>query len=462
MDSKSYALFFGGAAFGALAFSLATFPGSFKKIAPNLFLRNQGFKPPAAKSEFTSTESAKSQEVQQTQGVTSLLDDEILAEQFTRNIQFFGRKPQEDIGRASVVVVGLGGVGSHCANMLLRSGVGHLRIIDFDQVTLSSLNRHAVATRADVGTSKAECMKKHFARIFPEANVDARVCMYEQSLEEELLGGSPDFVIDAIDNIQTKVDLLAACHRRGLRVLCCAGAGAKADPTKLRFADICESSCDPLARAVRTRLRKDHGIEKGIPVLLSMEKQRCELVPCEGSDLSEYQVVPNFRVRTIPVLGTTPAIFGMACASYTLCKLACQPLNYQGPIELKLDQYEILYDRLVRRAEEEWGGVEAIHVDPADVTYLVKELWHGKSAKAPPKPGKGIWRSVNNLELTLWDSQRDADIDNLVLLTQEEADAHDASSLEETAKLDPEFVQFVEARLRQARRDHGFPGVCHW
>ena len=209
---------------------------------------------------------------------TAVVDDEIVAEQFTRNVQFFGVESQKKVAEAFVVVIGLGGVGSHCAHMLLRSGVSRLRLVDFDQVSVSSLNRHALATRSDVGTSKAECLKSHFKRIYPEARIDAKVMLYDQSREEELLGDSPDFVVDCIDNVETKVDLLAACVRRKIKVLACGGAGAKCDPTRIRFVDIAESVVDPLARAVRHRLKRQHGIEAGIWVLLSTEKPRCDLV----------------------------------------------------------------------------------------------------------------------------------------------------------------------------------------
>jgi hypothetical protein len=106
-------------------------------------------------------------------------EDEILAEMFTRNVQFFGKDAQARIAGSFVVVVGLGGVGSHAANLLLRSGVSKLRLVDFDQVTLSSLNRHAVAVREDVGTPKALCMVKHFRRVFPEATLEPLVALYE-------------------------------------------------------------------------------------------------------------------------------------------------------------------------------------------------------------------------------------------------------------------------------------------
>lgn len=108
--------------------------------------------------------------------------------------------------------------------------------------------------------------------------------------------------------------------------------------------DVCESSVDPLARAVRHRLRRDCGILSGVPVLLSTEKPRCKLVSLIDSDkenLLDYQVVPNFRIRTIPVLGTTPAIFGMAAAGHILCELAGQPFEGEPIIKLTAKQYQV-------------------------------------------------------------------------------------------------------------------------
>ena len=103
--------------------------------------------------------------------------------------------------------------------MLLRAGVGRLRLIDFDQVSLSSLNRHAVATRNDVGTPKVVAMRKHFHRTFPRANIDIRVELFDKSNAPALLDGTPDFVLDCIDNMSTKVDLMAYCFDRDIKVI---------------------------------------------------------------------------------------------------------------------------------------------------------------------------------------------------------------------------------------------------
>ncbi|GLI59189.1 hypothetical protein VaNZ11_001023 [Volvox africanus] len=396
--------------------------------------------------------------------VENCLNDEILAEQLTRNVQFFGEEGQLAIAKSFVVVVGLGGVGSHAAHLLLRSGVGRLRLIDFDQVTLSSLNRHAVATRKDVGTPKATCLEKHFRKIMPEAHIEAVVEMYTAEREQALLSGQPDFVVDAIDNIDTKVALVAACHRRGLRVLSVAGAGAKADPTRLKFVDVSESSVDPLARALRTRLRKQHSVSGGIPVLLSTEKPRCKLVSLaemETGNPLDYQIVPNFRVRTIPVLGTTPAIFGMAAASFVLCSLAGPSHAIEGEpiIRLTAVQYERALERLRDRERARCGSDESVAVDLDDMVYLLREAWRGFSARdlqrvVAPGGDKGLMRATAHLTFTRWDAAKPCTADNLVLLTGPEADAHDIlPSLGVLRSSEPELVARVEAVLERVRRE---------
>ncbi|MEW5301438.1 MAG: hypothetical protein WDW36_004298 [Sanguina aurantia] len=456
--------------------------------------------------------------------LADLEDDEILSEALTRNVQFFGLTGQKAIGSSFVVVVGLGGVGSHAAHMLLRSGVGRLRLIDFDQVTLSSLNRHALATRADVGTSKAACLASHFRDIMPEARVEACVKMYTAEAEEELLSGEPDWVLDAIDNIDTKVDLLKACLHRKLKVLAVAGAGAKADPTRLRFVDVSESVVDPLARALRSRLRREHNIVGGIPVLLSTETQRCKLVDLTGTDreeptqLLDYQIVPHFRVRSIPVLGTTPAIFGMAAAAHILCGLAGSPFVGEAAFPARGPEYARQLDRLLAREEaraallaerkarangataaaaeaaaaagvavatiaaaeeEEGGGGDAgdagdgvegdamgaggsaedeVTVDVDDVSYLVRELWRGFSARSshilPVGGNKGMRRCTAGLSLTRWDATQPPTIHNLILLTTQEADEHDNTTLEALRESEPAFVERVEKIMQRARLDH--------
>ncbi|KIZ01339.1 Uncharacterized protein MNEG_6623 [Monoraphidium neglectum] len=394
-------------------------------------------------------------------GLADFDQDDILMEQLTRNVQFFGLEAQKKIARSFVVVVGLGGVGSHAAHMLLRSGVGRLRLVDFDQVTLSSLNRHAVAVREDVGIAKSTCLGRHFKQILPEAEVECLNVMFTEETTDEVLAGNPDFVLDAIDNIDTKVHLLAECKRRGIPVLCSAGAGAKADPTRLRIVDISESVVDPLARAVRHKLGRRRGVRGGIPVLLSTERPRCELVATEqmqaGNPL-DFQIVPNFRVRTIPVLGPTPALFGMAAAGFILCQLAGAPFDGEPLLTLTALQYDRAMERLVAREEEAYGTADGVRIDRDDIIYLLRELWRGFSARSDrvvvPGGQHGLTRSTADLTLVRWDEAQPATVDNLVLLTLSEADAHREKGVARVRAEEPEFAAFVEAHLARVRFDY--------
>lgn len=110
----------------------------------------------------------------------------------------FAYKGMKELRDSFVIVVGLGGVGSHAAHMLLRSGVQHLRLIDFDQVSLSSLNRHAVAKLGDVGTSKVNCLEKHFKAIFPSARIECYNELYNEESADRLLAGNPAYVLGKI------------------------------------------------------------------------------------------------------------------------------------------------------------------------------------------------------------------------------------------------------------------------
>ncbi|KAK9950915.1 hypothetical protein M0R45_006381 [Rubus argutus] len=361
-----------------------------------------------------------------------LLSDEIVSEQLTRNIQFFGLESQQK-----------------------------LLLVDFDQVSVSSLNRHAVATRADVGIPKAQCLKDHFLSIFPECHIEAKVLLYNALSEDEILSGHPDFVLDCIDNIDTKVALLAACVRRNLKVLSATGAGARADPTRIRIADLRQSTNDPLSRAVRHRLRRDHGIEGGIPIVFSLEKPKAKLLPFKGpsgeeENPSDYQILPGFRVRIIPVLGTIPAIFGQVMASYVVTQLAELQVQLEPVINLDIDHYRMLHQRLIEHEESLYGTALHVQVDVEEVMYVVKELWHGRSAREPfaKDVGRGMWRSVNELMLVRWDQEKPASVSNLILLKFNEADEHESRTLEDI-KGEPEFFVRVTSILKRAELEFG-------
>ncbi|KAG0518421.1 hypothetical protein BDA96_09G173700 [Sorghum bicolor] len=237
------------------------------------------------------------------------------------------------------------------------------------------------------------------------------------------------------------------------------GAGARADPTRIRVADLRESSNDPLSRSVRYRLKKEHGIEGGIPVVFSLEKPKAKLLPFQASKEeetpSDYQIVLGFRVRIIPVLGTIPAIFGQVMASYVITQLAGLDFQTEPVVNLDLDHYRILHQRLIEHEERMYGTAEQVLVDSEEVMYIVKELWRGRSARdqSQKDTGRKMWRSVNELMLVRWDKSKAAGISNLILLKFSEADAHESTTLDRIKEEEPEFYSMVSRVLKRAEME---------
>jgi len=242
---------------------------------------------------------------------------------------------QVDAETPLVVVVGLGGVGSHAAHLLLRGGVRRLRLVDFDQVTLSSLNRHATATRRDVGTTKAYALRAALLRIEPGAQIEAMVALFNASSADAALADSPALVIDAIDDLDTKALLLASCVSAGLQVLCALGAGGKAHAGELHLTKLEDAVSDPIATTLLRNFRKAQAVAgaagealeqdwpQHICCVACSEKQRVALLPlpADVQRADELGSQPNFRVRVMPVLPPLPAAFGAALAAHGLRRL---------------------------------------------------------------------------------------------------------------------------------------------
>ena len=170
-------------------------------------------------------------------------EEEIHRQQFTRNRSFFGEDGQKAIEDSFIVVVGLGGVGSHATHMLARSGVGHLKLIDFDIVTVSSLNRHAVATRKDVGKPKVEVMRDHLLEFNPSLDIQVDNILLSKENISSLIPTRPDFVVDCIDDFTTKTDLLEYCIRNDIKVISSMGSGCRSNTTSLLITNITEVKC---------------------------------------------------------------------------------------------------------------------------------------------------------------------------------------------------------------------------
>ncbi len=234
-------------------------------------------------------------------------------ERFTRTVDLYGDDGFTAIRAASVVVCGLGGVGAHAALVLARSGIGRLTLIDFDPVTASSLNRSPCATLADVGRPKVAAVGEFLRRTCPDTAVDEVEAFFHADTADTLLAPPPACVVDAIDALNPKVELLAACVARGIPVASSMGAAGRTDVSFVRAGDLWESRRCPLAGRVRKYLRR-RGVTAPIPCVWSEEEPAEALAP--DADDPRYD---RGRIRNrLPSGIALPGIFGYALASLAL------------------------------------------------------------------------------------------------------------------------------------------------
>ena len=190
-----------------------------------------------------------------------------------RTALLIGEQGVRRLAQAKVLVFGIGGVGGFVCEALVRAGIGQIDMVDNDTVSESNLNRQIIATRDAVGQAKTELMKKRIESINPYCRADAIQCFYLPG-DDRVTGRFPfdryDYVVDAIDTVAAKIDIIARCKEAGVPVISSMGTGNKLDPGKFKIADIYKTSVCPLAKAVRRELRQ-RGI-KGVKVLFSKEE----------------------------------------------------------------------------------------------------------------------------------------------------------------------------------------------
>ena len=218
---------------------------------------------------------------------------------------------------STVAVIGVGGVGGYAAEMIVRAGIGHLIILDSDDVSVSNKNRQLLALDSTVGRSKCDVLSERLKDINPELDLTVIQEYFEPDKADVLLGGRKiDFLVDAIDTLSPKLSLIKYCMDNGIPLVSSMGAGAKFDATKVRLTDVSKSFNCPLAYIVRKRLRH-MGISKGFKVVFSEElPDRDSIVPCEDRNKKS-------QVGTISYI---PAVFGCVCAQAAIqhiMKLEC-------------------------------------------------------------------------------------------------------------------------------------------
>lgn len=214
--------------------------------------------------------------------------------QFSRTELLFGKEAMEKLKNARVAVFGIGGVGGYTVEALARSGIGSLDIIDDDKVCLTNINRQIIATRKTVGRYKVEVMKERILDINPDAVVTAHQCFYSAETADQFHFPDYDYIVDAIDTVSAKIEMILRAQEKNVPIISCMGAGNKLDPTMFEITDIYKTSMCPLAKVMRREL-KARGVKK-LKVLYSKEPAR---TPIEDMAISckSHCICPPGTVR---------------------------------------------------------------------------------------------------------------------------------------------------------------------
>lgn len=222
---------------------------------------------------------------------------------FSRTELLIGEVALKKLMNSKVAVFGIGGVGSYVVEGLVRSGVGKLVLIDDDCICLTNINRQLHATRKTVGKPKVEAMKERILEINPDALVETYQCFYLPGSSDELIKSDYDYIVDAVDTVTAKIDLVMKAQQYGIPIISCMGAGNKFDPTKFEVSDIYSTSVCPLAKVMRKELRK-----REVPSLKVLYSREIPTKPVgtEESSCSNGCICPKGSTRTCIVKHQIP------------------------------------------------------------------------------------------------------------------------------------------------------------
>lgn len=223
--------------------------------------------------------------------------------EFSREELLIGKKALEKLKASKVAVYGIGGVGSFVVEGLVRAGVGKFVLVDDDLVCLTNINRQLHATRKTIGKPKVEVMRDRVLEINPKAEVTAIQRFYMPECAEEILRGDEDYIVDAIDTVTAKLDLIVRAKALGVPVISAMGAGNKLDPTRFEVTDIYKTSIDPLAKVMRRELKK-----RGVTSLKVVYSKEEPITPLEteGNSCATGCVCPKGTARKCTVRRQIP------------------------------------------------------------------------------------------------------------------------------------------------------------
>ena len=280
-----------------------------------------------------------------TPALSAALDDEIdFARRFGGIARLYGERALERFRAAHVCVIGVGGVGSWIVEALARSAVGHLTLIDLDNVAESNINRQIQALTSTVGMPKIEALRERIAQINPFCKVTLVEDFIEPDNIAQMVGtGRFDYVVDAIDSVKAKAALIAYCRDHKLPLVTIGGAGGQIDPTKIEVRDLARTEQEPLLKKVRKLLRAQYGFSRGekqkyhIDAVFSMEPLRYP----EAEDACEIgSSVTGLNCAGFGSSMVVTASFGMIAAGHILRKMAeaAEAENVDAPAEVELPE----------------------------------------------------------------------------------------------------------------------------
>lgn len=237
---------------------------------------------------------------------------------FSRTEMLIGTEGLKKLKESKIAVFGIGGVGTFAVEALARSGIGSLVLVDHDDICLTNINRQIHATINTIGQSKVEAMKKRVLDINQDANIIVFKELYNKDNAEELLKEDYSYVIDAIDMVSSKIDLIQRCKNKGIPIISAMGAGNKLNPTMLEVSDIYNTSVCPLAKVMRKELRNRN--IKNLKVVYSKEtpitplnlEENCNGIDCICPNKGK---VPTVRRQTPGSVSFVPSVAGLIIAS---------------------------------------------------------------------------------------------------------------------------------------------------
>ena len=234
-------------------------------------------------------------------------------EQFVRTQMLLGAETMEKLQNAHIAVFGVGGVGGYVVEALARSGVGKFDLIDNDTVALSNINRQIIATHSSVGKYKVDVMKERILDINPKVEVNVHKCFYLPENSRDFEFKKYTYIVDAIDTVTAKLELIVRADEAGVPIISSMGTGNKLDPTRLEISDIYKTEVCPLARVMRTELKK-RGIKK-LKVVYSKEQP----IKRAKNDKEQITLENTGRIKDVPgSVAFVPSVAGLIIAGQVI------------------------------------------------------------------------------------------------------------------------------------------------